>query len=95
MEIKVIQDEFGDELEVGLCNPPETRTWQTRTTKEGYSYQATNDSGKWYCQHPYGFCGGAKQALEFIHNYHPEYHDIIVEQYGSGLAKVLLYVEDC
>jgi hypothetical protein len=68
---------------------PHNGTWQTRTTADGRSYQATKINSKWYFQYTYGFSGGAKQAQEHMTKYHPTYN-IIIEQFGSGLAMVLV-----
>ncbi len=79
-------------MTIEIIGLPKNRTWQTRITKDGRSYQATKDNGKWYYQSPWGFCGGVIQAQEYMTLYHPDCN-IIIEEFGSGLAIVLIEAE--
>jgi len=79
-------------MKTDTINPPKNRTWQTRTTKDGMSYEGTKENNKWYCRSPWGFCGGTKQAQKYMAKYHPSYN-IIIEEFTSGLALVLIEME--
>ena len=73
---------------------PQNRTWQTKTTREGYSFQGTRAEGRWYYRYHLSFCGGQEQAIRHMSCYHSDRPHYLVEQFGSGLAMILIPIDN-